>query len=501
MQKKVSMWPLYAADALMFLAVFFMALPNIFLKEPLETGQAFALALVVLVAMCLVILPHFFAYRLEIDAAKIAEQKKRDSFAEEIRQIFADLRTLRDSLMEQIKFAEKTSGEVETLQIALRNLRAEIEKFAEKISAQASENSKTKADLSAALSALETLKAALADFEKKSSAENGDHLKYLSDKLEKLSAESASKFEILDDICSQLQALGDAFAESEEDEEGDESEDDAEELDEETEEDAEAETDDEAESEESEESEEEELIAETETPATDETEPNEDSEEQPAEDSAEAEEELSETETEEDFGNDDDYEDLESEESEDGEAGEEGEDSESEESEAETEASGGAGAAEAPADPAPKGNPKWEGMLDKALQNSQAFSTRETVSKFIEKNKAEAPEAGGQANLFDADELPQAHKPVLARSGDTAVVVNAFLGIGNVPYIRGYGAGLSPEKGVPMDLLEIGKYQWKCEALIAEPIKISIWLNDETPSNLGELTLNPNETLDVEPSF
>ena len=94
---------------------------------------------------------------------------------------------------------------------------------------------------------------------------------------------------------------------------------------------------------------------------------------------------IDETETEEDFGNDDDYEDLESEESEDGEAGEEGEDSESEESEAETEASGGAGAAEAPADPAPKGNPKWEGMLDKALQNSQAFSTRETVSKFIEK--------------------------------------------------------------------------------------------------------------------
>ena len=87
------------------------------------------------------------------------------------------------------------------------------------------------------------------------------------------------------------------------------------------------------------------------------------------------------------------------------------------------------------------------------------------------------------------------------KSGDTAVIVNAFLGIGNIPYVRGEGAGLSPDKGAPMDLLEIGKYQWKCGGMIADPIKISVWLNDEIPSNLGELVLNPNETLEIDPSF
>ena len=194
-----------------------------------------------------------------------------------------------------------------------------------------------------------------------------------------------------------------------------------------------------------------------------------------------------------------------------------------------------------------KGNPKWSGMLDKAFQNSQTFSTRETVSRFIEKNRqGDAPEESNgmevplekqdasdtassisiedlektetyrvvsegvgryeekiarEDTLFPEEELPQAHKPQRIKNGDTAVVANAFLGIGNIPYIRGNGAGLSQEKGTAMDLLEIGKYQWKCEGIISEPVKISIWLNDEIPSNLGELTLNPNETLDIDPTF
>lgn len=66
MQKKFSMFPIFAADALMFLAVFLIALPNIFLKEPLEAGQTFALAAVVLIAMFMVLVPIVLSARKKI---------------------------------------------------------------------------------------------------------------------------------------------------------------------------------------------------------------------------------------------------------------------------------------------------------------------------------------------------------------------------------------------------------------------------------------------------
>ncbi|MBR4596918.1 MAG: hypothetical protein IKO42_00760 [Opitutales bacterium] len=466
MQKKVPMWPVYAADALMFLSVFFIALPNIFLKEPLEAGQAFALVLVVLIAMCLVLLPHFFAYRMDIDSAKTEAQKRDEIFDRQLGQIFADLRTLRDSLLSQKEKIEASSSEIEALQVSVRNLKDSLEN-------NSAANAELEAGLAAANSALENLKNSLSDFEKKSSEENGEHLKYLSDKLEKLSEQSFSKFQILDDICAQLQALGDAYAESdgqpqgggEEGEDGEadgaEAEDDAEEI-----EGANAEESGEVEGEE----EEEDL----------------DAEEEVEDDAEEVEEVPEEIEEGESFGNDDDFGDL-------------------QEEEPQEEAEGQSEPAEEiePQAEAPKINPKWEGILDKALQNSQSSSTRETVSKFIEKNNGSGGqgEAGAQANLFDEAQLPPPRKPTRVKSGDTAVIVNAFLGIGNIPYVRGEGAGLSPDKGAPMDLLEIGKYQWKCGGMIADPIKISVWLNDEIPSNLGELVLNPNETLEIDPSF
>ncbi|MBO7521305.1 MAG: hypothetical protein J6T16_03600 [Opitutales bacterium] len=487
MQKKVPMWPVYAADALMFLAVFLMALPNIFLGEPLEAGQAFALALVVLIAMCLVLLPHFFAYRIALDSAKIEAQKRDEIFDRQIGQIFADLRTLRDSIMAQTEKIEASSSEIETLQISSRNLRSDIDKISSSASGLSSEISKLKADFAAANSALEGLKNSLEDFEKKSSAENGEHLKYLSGKLEKLSAESLSKFQILDDICAQLQALGDAYAESGESQDSEE-ENSVEEGESESGEDSEEEVE---ESEDEEPAEEGDSEIEEESGADEEDgEGFEGEESEGAEE--EAEEEIGGEGGGESFGNDGDFGGLEEEQSEAETPAEE--DSEQEEAAIEKQIE------------EPRGNPKWAGILDKALQNSQSSSTRDTVSKFIEKNKNGGGDSAGggeaaQADLFDEGQLPRPRKPSRVKSGDTAVVVNAFLGIGNIPYVRGDGAGLSPDKGSPMDLLEIGKYQWKCEGMIADPIKISVWLNDEIPSNLGELILNPNETLEIDPSF
>lgn len=483
MQKKFSMLPIFAADALMFLAVFLIALPNIFLKEPLEAGQTFALAAVVLIAMFMVLVP------IVLSAHKKNPEDMDLKSSKEIRQIFADLRTLRDALMEQIKKIDIAGEEIERLDALSKSLEAEL--------AQLKENGDLKfgEELKSLNLSISALKSDFANLAQKSNC--SEEIELLRSKIETLSEKSEDKFQILDDICEQLQNIADSFAEE------------TKELEETSEESSSEENQDKIEEE-------------TEQPE----EPSQEEEE-----TAEEEQELEVADEksggfdDEDFGKDDNLE-------------EEMEDPEEEETISED--------YETPKSEA-KGNPKWAGMLDKAFQNSQSFSTRETVSRFIEKNRqGDAPEESNgvevplekqnafetassismedlektetysevsegvskyeekiarEDTLFPEEELPQAHKPRQIKSGDTAVVVNAFLGIGNTPCIRGNGAGLSQEKGIAMDLLEIGKYQWKCEGIISEPVKISIWLNDEIPSNLGELTLNPNETLDIDPTF
>lgn len=470
MQKKFPMLPLFAADALMFLAVFLIALPNIFLKEPLEAGQTFALAAVVLIAMFMVLVPVVLNARRQKDSEAQNETLKS---SKEIRQIFGDLRTLRDALMEQMKKIDIAGEEMENLNGLVASLEAKLERLEEGGDSKFAEELKS---LNLSISALKK------DFESLSQkSSRAESVELLNKKIEALSEKSESKFQILDDICEQLQTIADNFAEETSEPEEAIEENFSEEIPEQTE------------------GAEEEIQG----GASDEKFADFD----------------------EDFGKDD------------------GEDAAIEEEIEET--------AEEVSEEKPKGeikgNPKWARMLDKAFQNSQSFSTRETVSRFIEKNRqGDAPEesngveaplekqnisdiassismedleksdtyrevSGGvsmyeekmarEDTLFPEEELPQPRKPQRIKSGDTAVVVNAFLGIGNVPYIRGNGAGLSMEKGAAMDLLEIGKYQWKSESAVAEPIKVSIWLNDETPSNLGELTLNPNETLDIDPTF
>ncbi len=479
MQKKFSMFPIFAADALMFLAVFLIALPNIFLKEPLEAGQTFALAAVVLIAMFMVLVP------IVLSARKRNSEDVDLKSAKEIRQIFADLRTLRDALMEQIKKIDIAGEEIERLDALSKSLEAELAELKE------SGELKFEEELKSLNLSISALKSDFANIAQKSNC--SEEIELLRGKIETLSEKSEGKFQILDDICEQLQNIADSFAEE------------TKEL-EETSEESSSEGN-------------QEKTEEVEQP------------EEPNKETAEEEQELQVADEksgsfdDEDFGKDDNLE-------------EEMEDPEDEEPISED--------YETPKSEA-KGNPKWAGMLDKAFQNSQSFSTRETVSRFIEKNRqGDAPEESNgvevplekqnasdtassismedlektetyseisegvskyeekiarEDTLFPEEELPQAHKPRQIKSGDTAVVVNAFLGIGNTPCIRGNGAGLSQEKGTAMDLLEIGKYQWKCEGIISEPVKISIWLNDEIPSNLGELTLNPNETLDIDPTF
>lgn len=84
--------------------------------------------------------------------------------------------------------------------------------------------------------------------------------------------------------------------------------------------------------------------------------------------------------------------------------------------------------------------------------------------------------------------------------GSTRLLVGAFIGISNKLFIRGEGPGLSWDKGVPMDLIGIGKWEWKTfEA--SQPVACKILINDEQWTNDEDIILHPGTTKDTTASF
>ena len=90
---------------------------------------------------------------------------------------------------------------------------------------------------------------------------------------------------------------------------------------------------------------------------------------------------------------------------------------------------------------------------------------------------------------------PSAPESTAAGTG-TALIVNLMIGIGNKPFVRGTGSGLSQDKGVPMSFLGIGRWQWISPDPDA-PATVEVWKNDQSP--LGEpLHISGGEPLEVD---
>ena len=97
-----------------------------------------------------------------------------------------------------------------------------------------------------------------------------------------------------------------------------------------------------------------------------------------------------------------------------------------------------------------------------------------------------------------AEVAPAASAPEPAAGGatGTALIVNLMIGIGNKPFVRGTGPGLSQDKGVPMSFLGIGRWQWISPDPEA-PATVEVWKNDQSP--MGEpLHISGGEPLEVD---
>ncbi|MEY4133280.1 MAG: hypothetical protein RL592_1338 [Verrucomicrobiota bacterium] len=131
--------------------------------------------------------------------------------------------------------------------------------------------------------------------------------------------------------------------------------------------------------------------------------------------------------------------------------------------------------------------PETEAVSAPAETEAEDEEDEEAIEEIEEEEEAEvAPQAAASAPEPSAT----------GGSTGTALIVNLMIGIGNKPFVRGTGPGLSQDKGVPMSFLGIGRWQWVSPDPEA-PATVEVWKNDQSP--MGEpLHISGGEPLEVD---
>jgi hypothetical protein len=112
-----------------------------------------------------------------------------------------------------------------------------------------------------------------------------------------------------------------------------------------------------------------------------------------------------------------------------------------------------------------------------------------------------APVEPSESADFFGEVATPASRPSRTKKNDAVLTVNILIGIGNRPYLRGSGGGLSWAKGIPMDFEEIGKWRWIAPADVGEALELQVYRNDEDADRTGKHVLEPGQRLEVEPIF
>ena len=139
--------------------------------------------------------------------------------------------------------------------------------------------------------------------------------------------------------------------------------------------------------------------------------------------------------------------------------------------------------------------PIAEETLPESLDEAISPAPNEPV---IEETEAQPVES---EDMF-GDVVPSpVKKRVSTKKSDSAVIASVFIGIGNKPFVRGSGAGLNWDKGIAMEFVEIGKWQWIPPTQLKEPVEVQLFRNDEDADSTGKYTLEPGQQLDLSPVF
>ena len=169
--------------------------------------------------------------------------------------------------------------------------------------------------------------------------------------------------------------------------------------------------------------------------------------------------------------------------------------------------------ADEPTQGAPQPETEKSAKVNKAKEPSPAAEEGEVKTE-PPKVEKEVPESQDGATIpspedetaesedMFGDVVPsKVKKRVRTKKSDSAVIASVFIGIGNKPFVRGSGAGLNWDKGIAMEFVEIGKWQWIPPAELKEPVELQLFRNDEDADSTGKYTLEPGQQLDLSPVF
>ncbi|MBP7140714.1 MAG: hypothetical protein KBA71_02310 [Opitutaceae bacterium] len=102
---------------------------------------------------------------------------------------------------------------------------------------------------------------------------------------------------------------------------------------------------------------------------------------------------------------------------------------------------------------------------------------------------------------YDDELEDEESNSALTEDGSTRLLVTAYIGIGNKLFIRGNGAGLSWDKGVPLQFVSIGKWRWETDDA-HRPITARLYKNDQAEcASIGMFTLEPGHQREIVASF
>jgi hypothetical protein len=82
---------------------------------------------------------------------------------------------------------------------------------------------------------------------------------------------------------------------------------------------------------------------------------------------------------------------------------------------------------------------------------------------------------------------------------ETVIDVKLDVGFGNSLFLRGQGAGLTWERGVPLACID-GK-TWRWSQKVKDPVTFKVLINDKVWAAGADLTVTPGQKLELAPAF
>ena len=92
---------------------------------------------------------------------------------------------------------------------------------------------------------------------------------------------------------------------------------------------------------------------------------------------------------------------------------------------------------------------------------------------------------------------PKLAKP--ARVAPTTIEAHIDVGFGNQLFVRGQGAGLSWERGVPLKSVDPKTWQWS--AVATDKLTFKLLLNDSIWAQGADVIAAPGQKVEITPSF